>query len=136
MRFSMGLQIDESDLAAARPAERNCSKHISVLNDIYSYEKEVAAAQSGHVEGGALCSSVPILAREADVDPHAAKRILWAMCREWERCHEEMVVRLERQQEEASPALRAYVKGLEYQMSGNEMWSRSTMRYHGVTAGA
>lgn len=135
MRFSMGLKIDKSELAVARPVELNCSKHISVLNDIYSYEKEVLAAKTGHVEGGALCSSVQILAQEADVDPQASKRILWSMCREWERCHEKLVAQVEQQQQQqASPALRAYMRGLEYQMSGNEMWSQSTLRYNGVTA--
>lgn len=133
MRFSMGLRIHASELAIARPLELNCSKHISVLNDIHSYEKEVLAAQTGHAEGGALCSSVPILAQEADVDPQAAKRILWAMCREWERCHVKLVARVEEQQQ-VSPALRAYMKGLEYQMSGNERWSQSTLRYNGLTA--
>lgn len=137
MRFSMGLKIDKSDLAIARPVEKNCSKHISVLNDIYSYDKEVIAAKTGHKEGGALCSSVQILALEADVDATAAKRILWSMCREWERCHLKLVAKVEKEkQQQASPALRAYMKGLEYQMSGNEQWSQSTLRYIGVTAEA
>ena len=137
MRFSMGLKIDRSELAIVRPIEKNCSKHISVLNDIYSYEKEVIAAKTGHEEGGALCSSVQILALEADVDAAAAKRVLWAMCREWERCHEKLVAKVEKEKEQqTTPALRAYMKGLEYQMSGNEQWSRSTLRYNGITAEA
>ena len=137
MRFSMGLKIGKPELAIARPVEKNCSKHISVLNDICSYEKEVIAAKTGHKEGGALCSSVQILALEADIDVNAAKRILWSMCREWERCHEKLVANIEKEKkQEASPALRVYMKGLEYQMSGNEQWSQSTLRYVGVSAEA
>lgn len=132
MRFSMGLKIGKSELATARPVERNCSKHISVLNDIYSYDKEVIAARTGHQEGAVLCSSVQILAHEADIDAIAAKRVLWSMCREWERCHKTLVAKIEKEQKQASPALRAYLKGLEYQMSGNEKWSESTLRYIGV----
>ena len=132
MRFSMGLKIDKSELATARTVEKNCSKHISVLNDIYSYDKEVITAKTGHQEGAVLCSSVQILAREADIDPIAAKRVLWSMCREWERCHKKLVAKIEKEQQQASPALRAYLKGLEYQMSGNEKWSESTLRYIGI----
>lgn len=134
MRFAMGLKMSKEELAIARPVEKNCSKHISVLNDIYSYEKEVIAAKTGHEEGGALCSSVQILATEADIDPAAAKRCLWQMCREWERCHQLLVAKVEKDtNQQASAALRAYMKGLEYQMSGNEMWSQSTLRYIGVS---
>ena len=119
-------------MAVARPVERNCSKHISVLNDIYSYDKEVIVAKTGHEEGGVLCSSVQILAREADIDVVAAKRVLWSMCREWERCHQKLVAKIEEEEQQVSPALGAYLKGLEYQMSGNEKWSESTLRYNGV----
>ena len=119
-------------MAVARPVERNCSKHISVLNDIYSYDKEVIAAKTGHEEGGVLCSSVQILAREADIDVVAAKRVLWSMCREWERCHQKLVAKIEEEEQQVSPAFWAYLKGLEYQMSGNEKWSESTLRYNGV----
>ena len=132
MRFSMGLKIDKAELDVARPVERNCSKHISVLNDIYSYDKELIAAKTGHEEGAVLCSSVQILAREADIDVIAAKRVLWSMCREWERCHQKLVTKIEKEEQQASPALWAYLKGLEYQMSGNEKWSESTLRYIGV----
>ncbi|KAL9123058.1 MAG: hypothetical protein Q9187_000385 [Circinaria calcarea] len=134
MRYSMAIHITAAELAIARPIELNCSKHISVVNDIYSYEKEVLAARKGHKEGGALCSSVQIMAREVDVSIEAAKRILWAMCREWELCHQQLVARLE-SKDKPSPGLRDYMKGLEYQMSGNELWSHTTKRYNKTTEG-
>lgn len=134
MRYSMAIGVNQSELALARPVEMNCSKHISVVNDIYSYEKEILAAKEGHLEGGALCSSVQIMAIEADVNIDAAKRILWAMCREWELCHHDLVIELEKRADKAkfSPGLAAHVKGLEYQMSGNELWSRTTRRYNHI----
>lgn len=110
-----------------RPVDMNCSKHLSVINDIWSYEKEVLASKTAHEEGGALCTGVAIFAAETEVSIVAAKRVLYSICREWEAHHDELVA--EALTKRDSPELRAYVKGLEYQMSGNEMWSRSTLRY-------
>lgn len=133
MRFSMKLKVTEAELAIIRPVERNCSKHISVVNDIYSYEKELLASQRGHQEGGVLCSSVPIMGAEADVGIDAAKRILYVMCREWEAVHLKLVAEIEGGKGKGSQPLSAYMKGLEYQMSGNELWSQTTKRYNQVT---
>ncbi|TVY35497.1 Aristolochene synthase [Lachnellula subtilissima] len=129
MRFSMGLKTTPDEIALARPVEMNCSKHISVINDVYSYEKELLAEKEGHAEGGALCSSVGILAKEADVDIAASKRLLVYMCREWELCHEQLVAKIRVQPNGRSENLRRYMKGLEYQMGGNETWSQTTKRY-------
>jgi len=133
MRFSMGLKTTPDEIALARPVEMNCSKHISVINDVYSYEKELLAEKEGHAEGGALCSSVGILAKEAAVDIAASKRLLVYMCREWELCHEQLVAKIRAQPNGRSENLRRYMKGLEYQMGGNETWSQTTKRYSMVS---
>ena len=49
------------------------------------------------------------------------------MCREWELVH----LQLAQQKQGARPEVLTYCKGLEYQMSGNEMWSAATKRYVG-----
>lgn len=131
MRFSMGLKVTRAELEVARPIDKNCSKHLSVINDIYSYEKELRSSQTAHTEGGALCTSVQIMAQEAEITTDAAKRILFFMCREWELKHQLLVEQIKANGEE-TPALRAYVEGLEYQMSGNELWSKTTLRYSAV----
>lgn len=113
-----------------RPIEQNCSKHLSVVNDIFSYEKELRAAKTLHNEGSVLCTSVKIMADEADVSIEASKRILMTMSREWELRHGKMVSEIESGKTGASPMLIAYLKGLEYQMSGNELCSRTIKRYH------
>jgi aristolochene synthase len=127
MRFSMGLRISPSELEIARPADMTCSKHLSVINDIWSYDKELLTSQTAHEEGGALCNIVAILAKEAELSVPAAKRVLYGMCREWEvryrEVSEEVLARCN------TPAMRAYLQGLEFQMSGNELWSRTTLRY-------
>jgi aristolochene synthase len=132
MRFSMNLHVTPEELQSLKEIEMNCSKHISVVNDIYSWEKELKASMTGHKEGSALCSSVSVLSVEANLQFSASKRVLWVMCREWEFVHEELVARRLAAPEPCSANLRAFMKGLEYQMSGNEAWSKTTPRYHSV----
>ncbi|KAK1854263.1 aristolochene synthase [Colletotrichum chrysophilum] len=131
MRFSMKLDLTAEELNTVHDIEMNCSKHISVVNDIYSWEKELKASQTGHQEGSALCSSVSVLSSETSLDYKASKRVLWTMCREWELVHEELVER-RRSLQPCSKNLQSFMKGLEYQMSGNEAWSETTPRYHSV----
>lgn len=123
----MALSVSPSDLELVRPVDRNCSKHLSVVNDIWSYEKEVLAAQSLHEEGGVLCTAVAVLSQEAEISTDAAKRVLYHLCREWEAKHQTLVDGILAQND--TPVLRAYLQGLEFQMSGNELWSRTTLRY-------
>jgi len=119
MRFSMGLSMTPEELNSVKDVDVNCAKHISVINDIFSWDKELLASRTGHQEGSALCSSVQVLAEEAHLSTEASKRILFNMCREWAGLREEVM---------------RYMDGLEYQMSGNELWSQSTLRYIGVIA--
>lgn len=131
MRFSMELHISPEEIASVREIEQNCAKHLSVVNDIMSWDKEYLACQTGHPEGSAICSAVQVLADETSLSHSACKRILWVMCREWENRHEVLVAK--RQADGAVPYgenLKLYVKGLEYQISGNELWSLTTLRYN------
>ncbi|KAI0390656.1 Aristolochene synthase from penicillium Roqueforti [Xylariaceae sp. FL0594] len=127
MRFSMGLQLSTLELALVKPLEQNCSKHISVVNDIYSYSKEVHAVAVGHEEGSFLCNAVQVFSSSASLDIDASQRVLWHIVREWEKVHDSLARQLI--DPSSGEALRDYVKGLEYQMSGNEIWSRTTLRY-------
>lgn len=128
----MDLHISPAELQTLQEIEMNASNHISVINDIYSFEKELKASQSGHREGSALCSSVSVLSVQAKLTYAASKRVLWAMCREWELVHEELAARRLAVQSPCSDSIRAFIKGIEYQMSGNEAWSKITPRYHKV----
>ncbi|KAI4217473.1 MAG: hypothetical protein LQ351_000068 [Letrouitia transgressa] len=129
MRYTMALHITPEELDSVEEIEKNVSKHLSVVNDIFSWEKEVLASRSGHVEGSALCSSVQVMAAEAEIETGAAKRVLWSMCREWERRHVELEAAKKKEKPTPSNAVFTYIKGLEYQMSGNEAWSETTKRY-------
>ena len=124
----MRLDLTKSEIDSVEDVDRNCSKHIAVVNDIYSWEKELRQSEMSDKEGSILCSSVQVMASEASVNIAASKRILWSMCREWELRHLNII-----RQEGIVPQLRRYCKGLEYQMSGNELWSKTTKRYSEVT---
>lgn len=47
----------------------------------------------------------------------------------WEHAHDTLCELQSRSPEGCSATEREYVKGLEYQMSGNELWSKTTKRY-------
>lgn len=84
-----------------------------------------------------LCSSVQVLADEANLTIEGSKRVLFSMAREWELTHlglEDAIRRDTSLLADRKDAVLAYVKGLEYQMSGNELWSATTLRYIGATA--
>lgn len=125
----MGIHLTKDELESMTPLERNCSKHISVVNDVYSWEKELLASKTGHQEGAALCSAVKVVAEETNLKFDAAKRVLWSMIREWELTHDELAAEQIASLNGVSQSVRDYIKGLEFQMSGNELWSKTTLRY-------
>ncbi|KAJ2998228.1 hypothetical protein NUW58_g389 [Xylaria curta] len=137
MRFSMNLELTPEELRLVKPVDENCSKHISIINDIFSWEKEFAQSYTGHEEGSVLCSSVQVLAEEANLTIEASKRVLFSMAREWELTHLKLANEIGNNESltpDRKDAIMSYIKGLEYQMSGNELWSASTLRYIGVNA--
>ena len=121
----MKLELSPEELGSLECVDMNCAKHISVVNDICSWEKELRKSQASGEEGSILCSSVKIVSDECNVGTEASKRILWTMCREWELIH----LKLVEQRRDSGRQVIRYCKGLECQMSGNELWSRTTMRY-------
>jgi aristolochene synthase len=127
MRFAMDLRLSPEDLAAVQPVEKNCAKHIAIVNDIYSWEKELAQSQKSSEEGSVLCSAVKVMADNAGLSIDPARRVLWSMVREWEAKHDLLCAMLYAQ--EPTDAKGLYLQGLKYQMSGNELWSRTTPRY-------
>ena len=103
---------------------------ISIVNDICSYEKELLSAKTAHEEGGKLCNAVQILAEEVHISIDSSKQLLWSICREWEQTHEDLVS--QQKSQGCGEKIMRYLEGLEFHMSGNELWSKSTKRYHDV----
>lgn len=127
----MKLHLSSEEIASVVPVEQNCAKHLSVVNDILSWDKEYVQFHEGHPEGSAICSAVQVLSTETCLPYAACKRVLWILCREWEKEHDALVSkRLACNVNPAGKDLETYMKGLEYQMSGNEYWSLTTLRYN------
>ncbi|KAL9082582.1 MAG: hypothetical protein Q9159_006303 [Coniocarpon cinnabarinum] len=120
MCFVMNIDMDFNEAAIVQVIEENSAKHIAVVNDIYSFDKELRKAQSGHREGSVLCNAVRVLAEEMGISDAAARRTLWTVCRQWEARHYELVDEIQREPEMDPRKLAVYLKGVEYQMSGNE----------------
>lgn len=132
MRFAMGLHLEpdtlgSEELQTVTQVEKNCAKHLAIVNDIYSWEKEVAQSEKSVAEGSVLCSAVKVMADNAGLSVNAAKRVLWSMVREWEAKHEMLCTKTGMESLDDPKSL--YLQGLKYQMSGNELWSRTTPRY-------
>lgn len=109
------------------PVDSNAARHVSVINDIWSYEKELKAVTLLGTEGSTMANAVDIFADEVSIPIESAKRVLYRLCREWELVHDTLAAEVLAKRD--SPALRIYLKDNEYQMSGNEIWSRLTFRY-------
>lgn len=130
MRFTLDLHLSRSDLESMGRLECYAARHISAVNDIMSWEKEVKAAGSTHHEGSVLCTAVKVVMDETGVGEEAAKKMLWLVTREWERVFDGIVK--EKLGSGCSQAVKDYLQGLEYQLSGNELWSLTTLRYRDV----
>ncbi|KAI8626356.1 Aristolochene synthase in complex with 12,13-Difluorofarnesyl diphosphate [Xylariaceae sp. FL1651] len=131
MRFVLEIRLSIDELAAVKPADVNMGRHILVLNDIWSYEKEAQTARNTQQEGGILCNSVAILSAEADLSAASSKRVLLHMCREWEYRHRHLLDSLlSLHTQDRAVTLTAYFRGLAAQMCGNEHWSKLTSRYN------
>ncbi|KAI9787986.1 MAG: hypothetical protein M1816_007290 [Peltula sp. TS41687] len=123
MRFCLDLHLSPAELESMVELEIYCARHISVVNDIMSWEKELKAAQSGHREGSVLCTAVKVMADETCLSVPAAKRVLWHMVREWEKAFRGLCAERLAAPEDCGHSVRDYIRGLEHQMSGNEVWS-------------
>jgi len=174
MRFTMSLNLraitPQEDFPAdpaleplrnhLRIIESRHAYHISIVNDIMSWEKEVRAAAADsdhHAEGAVLCNAVKVLGDGSGLSVNASKRVLWMIVREWERSFDEAAEKISselggEQEDDSNTAtghekrvpksttldkqdkqeIHRYVEGLRLQMSGNEYWSLTTPRYNKI----
>ncbi|KAI9371236.1 isoprenoid synthase domain-containing protein [Aspergillus egyptiacus] len=106
-------------------------RHVILVNDVISFDKEVKEAEAGNQEGSAICSAVPILARNLGIGFDGAKRVLWMACRELEGTFDGLADEVRRgvKNGEEKEAAEKYILALRDFASGNEAWSRTTSRY-------
>ncbi|KAM0794822.1 aristolochene synthase [Usnea florida] len=130
IRYSSQLRIPNETLKSLAKIEESYGKLGIIVNDIHSFDKEFHLWNKSHKEGAKLLNIVNTMSIDAGVSYGTAKRILWILCREWEIDHQEMVAKVLEGKGGSDPALRSYLKGLEYVLGGNEYWSETTERYH------
>lgn len=121
----MGIRLSNLHKQAARELEINAARSIAIVNDIYSYQKELRKSQQSPGDMASLCSSVKIISEECIVDTETAIYILRAICRDWEQKHQ----KLSQEIIARHPELSDYCIAIGYLLSGNEVWSRKAYRY-------
>ncbi|KAL5000159.1 isoprenoid synthase domain-containing protein [Aspergillus recurvatus] len=125
IRFVNDIVLSETERAKFSSLEKTAIRHAIIANDILSWEKELKEATESNEEGAALCSVVPILARNLGIGFDGAKRVLWAAARELEGEMERLVGEFGALSNEGE----RYAQTLKYLASGNEEWCRTTSRY-------
>ncbi|KAH9237210.1 hypothetical protein K456DRAFT_1830608 [Colletotrichum gloeosporioides 23] len=127
-RFSQGIYLSKEELESTADIEVLFSRHISVVNDVASWDKECRAEREIDAQGSVVSNIVQVLSDDCGFSSERAKTVLWAMCEEWSKMVDECVAK--RIDEGCSDSLRKYLDGLKMQMCGNELWSRTTFRYN------
>jgi len=133
------LTATETELLA--PLERIANYHVSIMNDVFSFEREWDAAQTLG-QGAVLVNGVRILADEMGVSVGAAKRLCFALARAWEVEFLEMAEGVlnslnngsgsdgvKDEEEATTTRLARAIKGIERRMTGAEGFSWRTSRY-------
>ena len=126
VRFGAMLRLSPETRNSVKCIEKSYGNLTIVVNDIYSFDKELRAWKESGKEGATVLNLVQLLASDTDLSYAAAKRVCWTLCREMELVH----IQLLREREvETDQNLEAYLKGLEFVIGGNEQWSATTARY-------
>ncbi|KAK0669936.1 putative terpene cyclase [Cercophora samala] len=123
--------ITASERQLLRPLERIANYHVSILNDVFSFEREWRAAERNGEGGGALVNGVAVLAEEANVGVLAARGLCVGLVRAWEGEFVRLVgeVLAGEGGGDGDGRLRRAVEGIERRMSGAEAFSWRTGRY-------
>ncbi|KAJ5199648.1 hypothetical protein N7491_009554 [Penicillium cf. griseofulvum] len=127
IRFGAKLYLTTNELKQTAALESIAFRHFSVMNDIYSWEREWKVHQANQTDGANPVSAIYIFANETGLPYTACKRMMYSYCRELELALKQF--KDEIYTENLTHELEMYIKGLEYFMSGIELWSQWTPRY-------
>ncbi|KAK7046186.1 Aristolochene synthase in complex with 12,13 Difluorofarnesyl diphosphate [Favolaschia claudopus] len=128
------LAIPTTDLAVTEPLDDIYMKHLIYGNDAWSYDKELKTAQEtcGTALDVQAFSSISTLMNASGMTARSAKRVLVFLQREMELLFGEVAEAVLTRRD--TPELQSYIKMLEFQMSGSELWATETLRYYDYTA--
>jgi aristolochene synthase len=114
------VSIPASEQDAVRDIEMNIAAHVCIVNDLFSWEKELLDAAAWSSD---LINAVSVVMREEDVNVTTAQFHLSSKVQNLESTHYEL---LERYRTFLSVESKRYVEFLVTMASGNESWSRLT----------
>ncbi|KAJ5782243.1 hypothetical protein N7457_004017 [Penicillium paradoxum] len=130
LRFGAKLHLTTAELEKSAALESTAFRHVGVMNDIYSWNREWKVYQENPTDGAQPLSAVYILANETGLPFEACKRLLYSYCRELELVLENTGDEIRHDNTKSSSReLETYTRGLEYFMRGLELWSQWTPRY-------
>ncbi|KAJ5706171.1 hypothetical protein N7536_001860 [Penicillium majusculum] len=128
--FGAKLYLTTPELKKTAALESTAFRHVSVMNDIYSWEREWKVYQANPTDGARPLSAIYILANETGLPYTACKRLMYSYCRELEVALKQSTNEIRHNNMESwTHDLEMYIKGLEYFMCGIELWSQWTPRY-------
>ncbi|KAJ5746215.1 hypothetical protein N7520_011397 [Penicillium odoratum] len=130
IRFGANLHIGPSGLQQTFGLESTAFRFMGILNDVYSWDKEWKAYKEHSTDGARPFSAINILAQETGLPYPACKRLMYNYCRELELVFQQSAGKIKGSAGgPLLPEIEKYIKGLEYLMSGIEIWSQWTPRY-------
>lgn len=129
MKYCVGLYFSPEEHRLLKSLEANAGKHVVIVNDIFSWDKELIASKELHKEGAMLCSSLKLMMDETEIDSEGVKRVLWQLAREFENKQESLEEGFQASTSANCDKFRRYMQELRCLMAGNEQWSKETLRY-------
>ena len=123
----MALTIPEAEIGHIRRITRPCWVALALLNDLFSYEKEVAASKYNGAPY--ITNAIEVIMKEHSIDLSVAKLL----------CRKEIelaVLKYQRNVREVqhdialSRDTKIYLEALMYSISGNAAWFQEAPRYH------
>ncbi|KAF9058554.1 isoprenoid synthase domain-containing protein [Rhodocollybia butyracea] len=130
-RWGLDIVIPPDEYPWLSEVEYNISRHVVIVNDLFSWNKEVLLSQKCQGKlGGDLVNAVAITMQLEQVDASAAQARLAKMVQDLEENHFALLASRDRGKMAMSSDVERYIDFLEDMASGNESWSRVTARYY------
>ncbi|KAL7274126.1 hypothetical protein RUND412_002996 [Rhizina undulata] len=133
VRYGIGLNVSREELESIKDIDMTCSNHFSLVNDYYSWNKEVKQVERRDTTDAlgalGLVNAVAVTMKHYNVEMEEAKGKVLTRIREYENTFCELVEARMNAPGGASKDLEAYMDNLRFLMSGNEYWCQITGRY-------
>lgn len=133
-QWAMDLDIPTLEEPWLKKLEYNSVDHIIIVNDLYSWERELLQASISKKSeiGGDLVSAITVVMKEQKVDEPTAKAFLAKQVHAIDLKQFEYIRERELEGAPIRSNVKRYSDCLATMAAGNESWSRVTARYNVV----